>query len=305
MANNFTLPTLPMTEPSNQLSLEKAKLDFTNVRTQLVLGMLCVLCSCLVNHINHLFSFAVCLALCLCLGLITLEISGRFGNRLGASAACWAALLFSAYPLHYEPSVPVVDYNDMLMSLLGAIAVFSFLRFSSIRETNYVVIAVLAAILLAFFALITGGQHHLLALSADSIIAGGKHWQDLIFPMPFGAQTGLFRILLFSIYTVLLFLLIVRLLLRTTNLKIPLILILCTPLALCSPSLFPFCFCLSLSLMALPAIDHAKFYPGRIIGYLGVACLSAIFITWCQINRMEQNGALPPSIALPSSVMLK
>ncbi len=309
-----TAPTLArkdlapyMTEPNTHLVLEKAQLELTNVRTQLVLGMLCVFISCLVNHFNHLFSFAVCLGLCLFLGLITLEITGRFGNRLGASAACWAALLFSAYPLHYEPTVPVVDYSDMLMTLLGAVCLFGLLRFLLIREMRYAGVALFAATSLVALGWVTEAPHHLIALSAEenSIIAGCRHLQDLVFPVPFGAQAGLLRILLSSIYTVLLFLLIVRLILRTVNIKIPLFLIVCTPFVSCSPSLFPFLFCLFLSFMALPVIDHAKYYPARLISYIGIACLSALFLTWCQINRMEQKSIVPSPLELPRTTLLK
>jgi hypothetical protein len=279
-----------MTEPNYQLVLEKAELELTNVRTQLVLGMLCVLGSCLFNHSDHLFNFAVSLALCLVLALITLEVTGRFGNRLKASAACWAALLFSAYPLHYAVATPVVDYDDMLITLLKGIAVFTLLRFLLLREIKYAIVTVLAAISVLALSILTLGPPHVAGLGATENMSIASFWnlQDFVFPMPFVAHTGLLKTLLLSIYIVLLCLVIVRLMLRTINWKVLFILLVCIPLVSYSASLFPFLLCLSLSLMALPVIDHAKFNFARIISYVGIACLSVLFLTWCQINRLER-----------------
>ena len=109
----------------NDYRLVKAHLDWQNVRIQMVVGMIAIFCLCLVNfwaamqlnipENSHLFfsggllpgralmvfrfiNFALYFAACLLTALITLEITGRFGNRLGASSALWSSLLFCILP---------------------------------------------------------------------------------------------------------------------------------------------------------------------------------------------------------------
>lgn len=70
----------------------------------------------------------------LMVGLIALELTGLRGNRLGACAPFWAALLFSVYPLHLEPASWVIGRVDLLCTLFALISVFGYLRFKLLRE---------------------------------------------------------------------------------------------------------------------------------------------------------------------------
>jgi hypothetical protein len=294
-----------MTDTTNQLHLEKAELDFSSVRTQIVFAMVCVLGSCLCNHGNHIFALSAWFCLCLVLALVTLEITGRFGNRLGASASCWAALLFSAYPLHYEPGGPVADYDDLLFTLFVAVSVFGLLRFSLVREIKYAGLAAVSALAAAALVVFTGSWNapEFLAGEQNSMILGLAHFQNFLLPAPLGNQPGFFKTLLLGIYTVLLFLLLVRLALRKISLKILLILLVFAALAAGSPTLFSFLLCLLLSFMALPVIDHTESSKTKISGYAGILCLSLLFLSWCQIDRTEQKCVPPSAIRAPSATL--
>ena len=73
----------------------------------------------------------------LVVGLIALELSGLRGNRLGAGAAIWSALLFAVYPLHIEAGTWIIGRVDLLCTLSYLISVFCFLRFKLLRERFY------------------------------------------------------------------------------------------------------------------------------------------------------------------------
>jgi len=85
----------------------------------------------------HLTNILIFLACCLLVGLITLELTGSYGNRLGAGPAIWAALLFAVYPLHPETVSWVIGRVDLLCTLFYLGAVFAYLRFRLIREETY------------------------------------------------------------------------------------------------------------------------------------------------------------------------
>src|SRR5580700_3608096 len=90
----------------NDYRLELAHIDWLSVRVQMAIGMSAIFCLCLVNFCtvtqltgckNDLIAvvaFCTYFASCLLTALIALEITGPFGNRLGASPALWAGLLF-------------------------------------------------------------------------------------------------------------------------------------------------------------------------------------------------------------------
>jgi len=117
------LAVVPLTKMTTvHYQLETAHMDWSNIRIQMVIGMLTVFCLCLVNFlpIAHLYQpgsdlfdvpwyphvlmglplidFALYFASCLLTALITLEITGRFGNRLGAGASIWSAVLLAVFP---------------------------------------------------------------------------------------------------------------------------------------------------------------------------------------------------------------
>lgn len=77
-------------------------------------------------------------------GLISLELSGLRGNRLGASAAIWAVLLFSVYPLHLEAASWIIGRVDLLCTLFCLISVFCYLRYKILHEHKLLLLSLIA-----------------------------------------------------------------------------------------------------------------------------------------------------------------
>lgn len=85
----------------------------------------------------HITNVLLLLGCALLTGLITLELTGPSGNRLGATAAIWSAILFIAYPLHAEPVAWMIGRVDLLCTLFYLAAVFCYLRYRLLREPAY------------------------------------------------------------------------------------------------------------------------------------------------------------------------
>lgn len=85
-------------------------------------------------HFTNLLLFFVC---CCLVSLLTLELTGRTGNRMSGAAALWAGLLFAVYPLHLESVAWITGRVDVLCTLFYLASVFLFLRFQLIRETSF------------------------------------------------------------------------------------------------------------------------------------------------------------------------
>ena len=82
-------------------------------------------------HLTNLILYWGC---SLMVGLIALELTGMRGNRLGAAAPFWAALLFSVYPLHLESAAWIIGRVDLLCTLFTLISVWGYFRFRLLRE---------------------------------------------------------------------------------------------------------------------------------------------------------------------------
>lgn len=95
----------------------------------------------------HLTNLLLLWACSVFTGLIAVELSGLKGNRLGASAAIWAALLFSVYPLHLEATAWIIGRVDLLCTVFYLVSVFCYLRFRAIRERCYFHISLVSFIL--------------------------------------------------------------------------------------------------------------------------------------------------------------
>jgi hypothetical protein len=85
-------------------------------------------------HLTNILLLAGCSVFT---GLITLELTGQRGNRLGATAAIWAALLFAVYPLHAESVAWIIGRVDLLCTFFYLASVFCYLRFRLLRESTY------------------------------------------------------------------------------------------------------------------------------------------------------------------------
>ncbi len=87
----------------------------------------------------HLVSTGIVALTCLLVSLITLEITGRYGNRLGAVAAIWAGLMFAVHPLHAAVANTVLAGGLLLAPTFYLGAFWAYLRFRLLRETAYLV----------------------------------------------------------------------------------------------------------------------------------------------------------------------
>ncbi len=97
-------------------------------------------------HLTNIILFSFC---ALFVGLITLELTGSFGNRIGAVAAIWAGLLFAVYPLHPEATAWAIGRVDLLCGVFYFASVFCYMRFRLLHEKGYF-FAALACFLLSF-----------------------------------------------------------------------------------------------------------------------------------------------------------
>ncbi len=95
-------------------------------------------------HVSNILLTASC---AIVVGLITLELTGRLGNRNGALSAVWAGLLFSVYPLHAQSVAIVSGRIELIASLFYLLSVFLFLRFRLIEEKQYFPLSLIAAAL--------------------------------------------------------------------------------------------------------------------------------------------------------------
>ncbi len=95
-------------------------------------------------HLTNLILYFVC---CCLVSLVTLELTGRRGNRLSGAAALWAGLLFAVYPLHPESVAWIIGRVDVLCGAFYLASVFLFLRFQLIREKSILVLSLISFLL--------------------------------------------------------------------------------------------------------------------------------------------------------------
>ncbi|MBP6746375.1 hypothetical protein KA344_14150 [bacterium] len=184
-------------ELSSKRQLERARVDFSSTKTQMLVGALIICVSCLVAyaqtvlvtflgqdltyiqaiadtlhgsfdqvlanptsillldyllyHTNtlgfHVSNILLTASCAIVVSLITLELTGRLGNRNGALSAVWAGLLFSVYPLHAQSVAIVSGRIELIASLFYLLSVFLFLRYRLIEEKQYLPLSLIAAAL--------------------------------------------------------------------------------------------------------------------------------------------------------------
>src|SRR4030095_10096215 len=76
-----------------------------------------------------LLNLGIVFGTCLLVALIVLEITGLYGNRLGAAAAMWAGLLLAVLPAQASSDMVVINRPELLAHLFYVGALWSFLRF--------------------------------------------------------------------------------------------------------------------------------------------------------------------------------
>ncbi|HEY9679587.1 MAG TPA: hypothetical protein V6C76_16380 [Drouetiella sp.] len=97
-------------------------------------------------HVSNIVMFSVCSVL---VSLITLELTGMYGNRSRTTAAVWAGLLFAADPLHVESVTWIIGRVDLLCCVFYFASVFTFMRFRLVRERPLLI----ASLVLGFLAM--------------------------------------------------------------------------------------------------------------------------------------------------------
>ncbi|MBX9689331.1 MAG: hypothetical protein K2X27_21660 [Candidatus Obscuribacterales bacterium] len=92
----------------------------------------------------HLSNLLLYWGSCVLVGLISMELTGMRGNKLGAAASFWAALLFAVYPLHLEASAWIIGRVDLLCTLFYLTSIFAYFRYRLLREKFYFKLSLLA-----------------------------------------------------------------------------------------------------------------------------------------------------------------
>ncbi len=187
LSTSENISDIKATESAPKRQLERARVDFSSTKTQMLLGALIMCVSCLVAygqtvlvtflgqdltyiqaiadtlhgsfdlvlanptsillidyllyHTNtlgfHVSNILLTASCAIVVGLITLELTGRLGNRNGALSAIWAGMLFSVYPLHAQSVAIVSGRIELIASLFYLLSVFLFLRYRLIEEKQY------------------------------------------------------------------------------------------------------------------------------------------------------------------------
>lgn len=187
LSTSENISDIKATESAPKRQLERARVDFSSTKTQMLLGALIMCVSCLIAygqtvlvtflgqdltyiqaiadtlhgsfdlvlanptsillidyllyHTNtlgfHVSNILLTASCAIVVGLITLELTGRLGNRNGALSAIWAGMLFSVYPLHAQSVAIVSGRIELIASLFYLLSVFLFLRYRLIEEKQY------------------------------------------------------------------------------------------------------------------------------------------------------------------------
>lgn len=242
MSTSENISDIKATESAPKRQLERARVDFSSTKTQMLLGALIMCVSCLVAygqtvlvtflgqdltyiqaiadtlhgsfdlvlanptsillidyllyHTNtlgfHVSNILLTASCAIVVGLITLELTGRLGNRNGALSAIWAGMLFSVYPLHAQSVAIVSGRIELIASLFYLLSVFLFLRYRLIEEKQYFPLSLISgalALLLSAQSLslplvitllaLHPGRNHFAARKnalADAISCSGLYW---------------------------------------------------------------------------------------------------------------------------------
>ncbi len=98
--------------------------------------------NCIGYHCVNILLTIIC---AIFVSLITLELTGRMGNRNGAITAVWSGLLFSVYPKHAQILAPLLGRQEVLTSIFYLASLFLFLRYRLIEEKKFYVLSLFLA----------------------------------------------------------------------------------------------------------------------------------------------------------------
>jgi len=85
----------------------------------------------------HLVNIFLLFISCAFLSFIVLELTGRFGNKLGAGPAIFAGLLYAVFPVHSQLIDTTRGTQTLMWSAFELCAIFCFMRFRLLRERPY------------------------------------------------------------------------------------------------------------------------------------------------------------------------
>jgi hypothetical protein len=85
----------------------------------------------------HLVNVFLLFVSCGFLSLIVLELTGNFGNKLGAGPAIFAGLLYAVIPIHSMFIEKISGTQTLMWSTLELCAIYTFMRFRLLRERTY------------------------------------------------------------------------------------------------------------------------------------------------------------------------
>ena len=240
-------------------------------------------------------SFAIFLLCALFLALTSLELTGRYGNRLKAVPAVWACLLFSCYPPVMRFIILMPSSREYELNCLFVLfTIFALNRLVLLREKFYLVLCAIGILLLATNGFVSEFR---LANQLDANLLASQ-WQTLVFPLTLPAREPLPVGALVLAYGLLGILLIGRLMWNKAKPKANLACLICLiglfclakPVvyqAISNVNLFygavPFSCCLSF--LAFPLADDAKLILGRITSIIGLVALSVLVLALCYILK--------------------
>lgn len=96
---------------------------------------------------QHIFNLAVLTASALLVAQITSELTSRVGNRLGAAAPIWAAVLFVLYPGQSDFLLSLNMRAEILCQLFFLYSTFAYLRFKATSEKKMFRLSLTTAVL--------------------------------------------------------------------------------------------------------------------------------------------------------------
>ncbi len=96
---------------------------------------------------QHLLNLGILATSALLVAQITSELTSRVGNRLGAAAPIWAAVLFVLSPAQSEYLLSLNMRAEMLCQLLYLYSIFAYLRFRATSEKKMFSLSLISTVL--------------------------------------------------------------------------------------------------------------------------------------------------------------
>jgi len=141
----------------DEYKFEPVHPDWSGLRTQMTVGLLCIFFLCFINFIplcqgnffsfapNGIIDFTLYFVSCSVVALITLEIGRSSGNRNGAGSTIWSALIFAISPWQSIISLPTFRVSRGI-SLLILLAILKWFRGKKKTDKVFAFIGIIIAV---------------------------------------------------------------------------------------------------------------------------------------------------------------